>query len=41
MSNFLIGDHDLIIDEILSYMSEFNFLAPEKWDGSRIIESKI
>ncbi len=41
MSNFLIGDKDLIIDEILSYMSKFNFLAPEKWDGTRIIESKI
>jgi len=34
-SNFLIGGQDLIIEEILRYMTKFNFITPQNWEGSR------
>ncbi len=41
MSNFILGENDYIIDDIIRYMSKFNFVAPDKWNGTRNIETLL
>jgi hypothetical protein len=38
-SNYILDDNEYITDEILRYMSGFDFVAPENWKGFRLAES--